>query len=256
MKYRISATTIDGFINFYLKSETQSHDQFVRDLMRIDPPSFAMKYGTAFHEIVQDPELHSRDEYFWTYNYNRDGLDEKIKIARHIIEPAQKVFEDIRNSVTWEVKFVKEYKHHSGDTLDIVTKADGIDGDSIIEIKTTRDYKYTKYFNSCQWRFYLNNFELPKCLYAIFVIEKHQAKSIEKYLKEESIRFYDEESMSLLKEFIDSEHGCGEIEYLKSVELFSMDRYGGIENDCQIYINRFWDYIKQYNLEEIFLEKE
>lgn len=124
----------------------------VEDLVRFittDEPTEAMKAGTAFHkamELVQDGE----HEEFEANGY------------RFILPNAEISLPPLR-----ELRGYGRY----GD-LTVTGQVDGIGGGMVIDHKTTSRFDAERYLNGCQWKFYLDLFEMDIFRWYVFEIKE------------------------------------------------------------------------------------
>jgi hypothetical protein len=199
---RISVTHLDGF-DYYLNSDL-STDEYINQLtsFRDNRP---MQIGRAYESILQNPHLFDR------YNhYECDG----IKFDNSIINQI-KQFQDVK---VWQLKTTSKYDIN-GLEVTLSGKLDCMLGNTIIDIKTTANYDYDKYYNSYQWRCYLDMFKLNHFKYFVATIK-------------------------------DSE--IVEINNINEIDCFA---YSEMNNDIKDKLSKFTSFILDMKLEHIFKDK-
>ena len=116
----------------------------------------------------------------------------------------------------WEPKSILNWQS-CGYNIDIVCKADGLCGTTIIENKTTANFDYQGYCDSAQWRFYLLAFTGYESVeYEVFEFSK------------------------------------ANIRKLNGLYRFSMRPYEGMEYEMRCLVDSLADVIKTYELEAYF----
>jgi len=209
---RISTTHIESFRQYsggLLEEET-----FLARLRRERPPTREMQLGTAFHSILENPtECYSIDKDV----YIADGIEYQGEIIRRCIE-----FLPTSTTAIAELKETKIYDL-GGELVEVVGKVDSIDGLIITEYKTCwGGFNFDKYYESCQWKFYIDIFGAMAVNYNVFC-------------------FYDSKRSGI---------------QLKSVERFVMPVYHGMNQHIELLLKQFVDYIKFRGLDTLFTKCE
>lgn len=182
---RISTTTIDSYRSYIEEDKlfgniVTTEEKLLSYIKREAPPSPKMELGTAFHEILETPQIcldrfakkiNDKDLAFMSSNGNIFPFD--------IIT---KCYDTIDYSFPFEVKKTKIYEIE-GEQIEVVAKADQWQGNIINEHKTSwgeiyinregertsgESFNWEKYHKSCQWKFYLDIFEAERVRYKVF----------------------------------------------------------------------------------------
>jgi len=177
---RISVTTIDAFrkfisegisdtlVNEYLESpevEVMSIEQYqeIKFLKRLTGefvPTPSMEKGTAFHNIIENPEKYYNPE---SNSYISRGYEYDYSMIKERVLPL------FNHEYPFEVKTTKIYKLPHGEEVEVVGMADQLVGNMTIDIKTTwGTFQYEYYSKSYQWRYYLDMFESDIFRYMVF----------------------------------------------------------------------------------------
>lgn len=196
---RISVTHLDGF-DYYLKSNKDT-DTYISELTTFTD-NRPMKIGRSFETILQLPELTKFEDC-----YNCDG----VKFKRNQIAKALQRYE----TGVWQLKHVQEFEG-----VQLVGKADIIQGATIIDIKTTAKIDIQRYIDSYQWRAYLMLFGANLFEYHIYQIK-------------------DEPELIDITDF----------------ELLKLNDYDGLVSDLKCVVNDFKDFIYSNNLQDYFKVK-
>jgi hypothetical protein len=146
---RISASDLDQLL-WFRRIEDMTTDDLIKRLRREEPPNRMMKVGTAFHSILEQPP---EDELVCV---ERDGFNFIIECDGEVELP--------------QMMEVKTERHYTIDGIDVtlVSKPDGIDGNVVKEYKLTAKPKPENYFDSYQWRAYLDAYSADIVEYMIF----------------------------------------------------------------------------------------
>ena len=97
------------------------------------------------------------------YSKQKNG----IEFDFDIISPC---YEKIVQDAPFEVKITKIYKI-GDEEVEVVAKVDQLYGNHIIENKTCWGmFDFERYFNSCQWKYYLDIFEAERVYYNVFCL--------------------------------------------------------------------------------------
>ena len=204
---KIAVTTIEAFRNY--QNGTIELEDFMKRIRGEFTPSRYMDLGSAFHDILENIEL----RYIKELNIfkAKNGLEFGYDI---IIQCYEKLFPD----APFEVKLTKIY-NIGKENIEVVAKVDQLlYGNYVIENKTCWGmFDFERYFNSCQWRFYLDIFEAEKVFYNVFCLSD----------KKDGIE-------------------------LKGIEQFSFDAYPNLTEDLNELIKDLVEFIHAKNLEEYF----
>lgn len=158
---RSKIKTIDGTIRLF------DENDFIKYITE-PRTNFAMARGSALHAILQEPEKHIQRE----REIYRKG---SFQFSAETIEPALATLNPIRSKTVWE--HAKWRIYDCGEQiLKVSARADGIQTQKLIELKTTRKFYESTYADSWQWRFYLDIFDKAAIDYWIF--ELHEEESI------------------------------------------------------------------------------
>jgi hypothetical protein len=136
-------------------------EALVSRLMRTEPPNEKMFIGTAFHTLLENCVENIDDEKCGEYNF-------KVTCDADIEMPQIK-----------EIRASKEY-FVDGQKTKLTGKCDGITGNQVTDYKLTFNPKPENYFDSYQWRSYLDIFDADVFTYCIFSA-KQKDKEIEIY---------------------------------------------------------------------------
>lgn len=124
----------------------------IADLVRfitVDEPSEAMKAGTAFHKAL---EIVGEGEH--------DALE--ANGYRFLLPECEMELPAIRE--------MRAYGEYGG--LTVTGQVDGVNGNLVIDHKTTGKFDPERYLNGCQWKFYLDLFEANEFRWNVFVIKE------------------------------------------------------------------------------------
>ena len=191
---RISTTDLDQLF-WYHKLEAMTSGQLVARLMRTEPANEKMLIGTAFHSVLEAcPE--NLDHTF------QDGYEFTISCDVEIKAP--------------QIKEIRAHKEYNVDGRKIILsgKCDGITGNVVADHKLSFRPNPEYYFESYQWRAYLDIFNAD-----IFKYILYSAKQ-----KDNDIEIYD-------------------------ISVMDMYRYPGMADDVVAGIRNFLDFI-DYNCPE------
>lgn len=185
---RIHVTDLDQ-LGWYHKLETMTADQLVARLMRTEPPNEKMFLGSTFHSLLEScpDKIDSVSE---------NGYNFTITCDAEIKAPQIK-----------EVRAHKEYDV-DGRKVFLSGKCDGITGNKVIDHKLSFRPNPEYYFESYQWRAYLDIFSAD-----IFQYILYSAKQ-----KDNDIEIYD-------------------------ISVMDMYRYPGMKDDVITGIRNFLDFV-------------
>lgn len=186
----IRVTDLDQIL-WYNKIESMTTESLVSRLMRTEPPNEKMFIGTAFHAVLEtcagDIESVSCGEYNFTVTCDASIEMPQIK----------------------EIRASKEY-YVDGEIIRLSGKCDGATGNKITDHKLTFRPNPETYFDSYQWRAYLDIFNADSFEYMIYSANQ----------KDKEIEIYD-------------------------VSKLSMYRYPGMVDDLIIGIRNFVEFVKE-----------
>ena len=163
---RLSVTTIEAFRQYRDGVTNYNGDPYVTQeklIQRIkkeeEEPSVFMLRGTAFHKLMGNPKKYFKEP---------DYICSNIRFDKSI----EKAFEYSYKDFPFEIKTVKPYIINS-EKLNVVGVADPLVGNIAIENKTKwGSPSLTDYYDSVQWRFYLELFEAEMVQYQIFLMQE------------------------------------------------------------------------------------
>jgi len=156
---RVSASHLETFRK-YLTTDYVSEADVVASIKGEGVWSDEMKWGAAFHSILEKPDEHRVEG-----GFSCDG--HFFKDAT--VEPCLAIFN--RDGV-FEVKHTRDFEI-GGHTVTLVTKADQLHGSRGIENKTKwSPFDFDVYQKSYQWRCYILVFGLASITYNVFLLHK------------------------------------------------------------------------------------
>lgn len=192
---RISATAIDQFLrigemDFDAPDELFTAEKYIAEVKRGWVPTPAKTFGTAFGEIITEPE-----------KYNLDGNGKYVKFTHKENEVWH--FHDFdEKQVELGIKLMSEYERNYGafweikselkfGDVTVVCKCDVLTPNFVIENKTTARFEKQNYIDSFQWRFYLLAFQVEFVRYHVFEFSNAKYREM-KWHYEFEVRPYDE----------------------------------------------------------------
>ena len=149
MTLRISATDIDSYRRFR-GDEEDDLATFLARLRKWEPPTPAMKAGTALHKALENA---TPGQYL---TLEADGYTFEIRGTNALDLP------DIR-----ECKATREYEI-GGLTVTVVGKVDAVHGNRIDDHKFTGRFDAERFLDSYQWRIYLEVFGADEFRWNVF----------------------------------------------------------------------------------------
>lgn len=147
MKFHV--TDLDQMI-WYRKIESMTKEDLVGRLLRTEPANDQMKMGTAWHDILENPPSDSLSE------AESGGFTFKVECDGEIILPQ---IREIRAEKTYTI---------GNDKVTLAGKCDGITGNKVTDHKLTFRPNPETYFDSYQWRAYLDIFNADVFEYIIY----------------------------------------------------------------------------------------
>lgn len=180
---RISATSVDQFLKIgqpvhLFTDEIYTPEMYVADLKKGWQPTAAMMFGTAFGELITNPNrYYSKNGYKVTtngfeYNFDAPQMNEGCRLMAEYRE---------KNGMFWEIKQTIEL---AGAT--VVCKCDGLASNFLIENKTTASFKIDNYLDSYQWRLYFLAFPVEFIRYHVFSFAAENKAGYRKFLAHDS----------------------------------------------------------------------
>lgn len=151
---RLSVTTVEAFRLWRDTGDWMALETLERQIRREEPPNEKMLRGRAFHDVLERPrECFIRDQdggHYESggYSFSGDGMN---SVLTHI--PPDRVPE-----VKAEVVI---------DGVTLVGKADALHGLTAYEFKFTERVDVENYFDSFQWRAYLQLFGITRVRYLL-----------------------------------------------------------------------------------------
>lgn len=148
MKIELHVTDLDSMV-WFRKIEDMTVGEMRGRLLRTEPANEKMKMGTAWHSVLEDPpETIDMIE--------RDGITFRVECAAEITIPQVR-----------EIRAVKTYRI-DGAEVTLTGGCDGISGNKITDHKLTFNPNPETYFESFQWRAYLDIFGADSFKYIIY----------------------------------------------------------------------------------------
>jgi hypothetical protein len=227
--YKFNCTLLDSFVN-YLGEEDGDLDRFISGIVSPEE-SLGMRLGSLFHGLLQDRRSECVDGYYG-YRDSRYGLEGELPCD--LVDSSRLLFDSRLREVSmglypsvlpcWEVRGELWFEV-DGVRLCLVGKADGILG-SILEVKTTRNYSFDKYYRSLQWGCYMELFDIDRVDYFVYELGCRGG--------EEDLSGY----------------------YVKDFHSFYFVRDEGFRSRLEVYLMRFYDFVESYGLGEYFVKYE
>lgn len=206
---RISTTTVESYRR-YMALDYVQESELIASIKGLFIPTKPMKMGSAFHSILEKP-----GDCVCADGYQSDGF----KFSAEVINPCLEIFNP---AGVFEVKQTRVYTLPSGEQVTVVSKADQLLAKRVIENKTRwSGFDFDSYFDSCQWKFYLDVFEADMLTYNVFCL---------------------------------SENTAGQIK-LGSIETFNLFPYPRLHEDCAEQLSKFVDYVHSRGLEPHLQER-
>lgn len=194
-----------------------------------------MRYGTAFHKILETPEKYLRKDAQpirlpkrgVTYEpqdvYKADGI-------AFLATDVEQAMQHVLPSALREFRAHKPYLLKTGETVHVTGKVDQIWGNEIIEYKTKwGEFDIASYYDSIQWRIYLSLFEVEAVSYKVFVMKERDRMS----------PFADHPALDLV-----------------GIHPFTFNAYEGLEADIMETINAFVEWAKMRGLEGYLMPRK
>lgn len=187
----------------WLRADWMKEQSVIDNIKGIYRPGWQAQHGTAFHKVIETPE-----PFRVPGGYRADGIlfsDEDIAECLPCFD----------RSGVFELKATKEYEI-DGQIVTVVTKVDQAIGGHIEENKTKwSQFDIDAYFDSMQWRYYLESFGALSVRYNVFCFDKRADESV----------------------------------HLRSIERFRLYPYPKLREDCVGLLYRFVDYVRTKGLE-------
>lgn len=151
---RLSATTLESY-RLFRDGDWMTFEQLKADLEGFKETPL-MRRGTSLHAILETPEQYAIDGDHSAHGFRWTGLDRYLKAMPFGVH---------------EVKATLVIDTPSNGPIQLVGKADMLQGLIVREFKTTKQFSAQKYLDSMQWRIYLMAFGAPACVYTVFEVE-------------------------------------------------------------------------------------
>lgn len=144
----LHVTDLDSLI-WFKKIETMSVQDMRGRLLRTQPPNDAMRKGTAWHSVLENPPNE-------IIEVKRDGFIFKVMCDATIKLP--------------QIREIRANKRYMIDDIEIVLTGgtDGVTGNKITDHKLTFKPNPDTYFDSYQWRAYLDIYNADIFEYIIY----------------------------------------------------------------------------------------
>lgn len=149
----LHVTDLDGYL-WYQKIEKMTAEELRDRILRKSPPNDRMMMGTAWHSILENPPSYDIKE------VEKDGYTFTVDCDATILMPQ-----------IVEIRAHKTY-HIGGYDVTLTGKVDGITGNMINDHKLTFRHDVENYFDSYQWRAYLDIFNADYFTYYIYAAKE------------------------------------------------------------------------------------
>lgn len=225
----LRVTQLEKFRRFIQEvSEYETEESLMETLSGSFTGNEYTRIGTAFHKIVECGDV-SEKHIIGNETASIVKIDNfSIILNKSHIDMALAYKESIKGCFH-EIRANKVYVV-DGIEINISGGADVVLGKQIRDIKTK--YSYLKsildYIDSCQWKFYCDIFELPEFFFDIFEFKGY----------DKSKNGYDVSGLTLVRH-----------EPIHCIE------YSGMQNDIQVLLTQFLDFVKFRKIEYLFQNK-
>ncbi len=184
----IRVTTIESFRRWIEQSERSFYEiteQSVIDSITTFEGNTKTRIGTAFHRIVEEgtPQCEKIPAGVRTFTYYNKPKEEPVPCGRAFDVAGNKVVLDIpqiKVALDYRNQYPNvfhEYRGYKDYGYCIVTGcADMLGTTEIRDIKTKYDGSFSDqdYINSCQWKYYLELFELDTFHFDLFIFDDYK----------------------------------------------------------------------------------
>ncbi len=205
---RISVTTIESYRRYL--GGVDDEKKLIDSITKRSPPTENMMRGTAFHSILESPGQYYIEQ---SNIYDCNSIVFNAEIVNQCIPV-------IDYSGAFEMSNTKIYSI-DGEQITVSGRCDQIIGSKVVENKTKwSTFDIDSYQESCQWRFYIDIYNVSAVKYNVFCMSALVA----------GIR-------------------------LNSIEVFEMHPYPNLKNDVNFLLKQFVEYIHFRKLEEFFPNK-
>jgi hypothetical protein len=215
---RLSVTDLDQY-RIWLEMEDVGPEWLIDRLTKFEP-SQAMEAGSAFHKCLEvataDLAVATADGF--TFNFDLEASIELTNIR--------------------ELKIVREVI--SG--VFLVGRVDAVIGNCIRDYKATERYDAERYFESMQWRAYLDLFEVDAFEYSIFEIKEESARD----RKVRQAHSDDDEGDNL---FGTDTQVASHLYTVRDYHSLKMYAYPGLHDDVLRCVSDLADFIRRHNIE-------
>lgn len=148
MKTTFRVTDLDSML-WFLKLENMTVEDMRKRLTHTEPPNEKMAIGTAWHSILEDPPDSISE-------IEKNGITFRIECEYGVILPQVR---EIRAEAVY---------HIGHDEITLSGGCDGISGNIITDHKLTFRENLDTYFESYQWRAYLDIFNADIFQYYLY----------------------------------------------------------------------------------------
>jgi hypothetical protein len=148
MKLTLHVTDLDGYL-WYQRMEDMTAADFAKRLKHEGPTNDKMLKGTAWHKVLENPPG-------TIDTIEKDGFTFKVDCDRAIVLPQVR---EIRASKTY---------HVAGVDVTLTGGCDGITGNVVIDHKLSFNPELENYFESYQWRAYLDIYNADIFRYYVY----------------------------------------------------------------------------------------
>lgn len=218
---QIRVTQLEKFRRFINEvSEWETEEQLMETLTGQFTGNEYTRIGTAFHKIVEVGDICNLAGVIKIDDFNIKFNQQQINTALSYKESIKGCFHEIRANKVYSV---------NGTDINISGGADIILGNQIRDIKTKYSYikSISDYTDSIQWKLYCDIFELPEFYFDVFEFKGY----------DKAKHGYDISGLTLFKH-----------EPIHCIE------YSGMQNDIQVLLTEFVEYVKFRKIEHLFIQ--
>lgn len=150
---RLSVSDLDQFV--YFKNSDQQIDELMRRLRKQEPATPAMATGIAFHTALE---------------FAQEGSYIALEAEGYIFNVLGHVSLDLPE--LRELKAEQAVYINPNLAVTLVGKVDAIDGLTVHDHKTSSRFDAERFFDTYQWRFYLEMFKADTFQWNVFVLKQ------------------------------------------------------------------------------------
>jgi len=223
MNINIRVTQLEKFRRFICEtSEYDSEESLMETLTGKFTGNEYTRIGTAFHKIVECGDVCDLAGFIKIDDFKIKFNQSQINTALEYKKSISGCFHEIRANKVYSI---------NGTEINVSGGADVVLGNQIRDIKTKYSYlkSISDYTDSVQWKLYCDIFELPEFYFDIFEFKGYQKEK----------NGYDVSGLTLVKH--DPIH-CIE--------------YSGMQNDIELLLTQFLDFIRFRKIEHLFYERK